>query len=453
LSHSAVLTKGPVGLAIARLAGPMSIGLLSVLSMNAIDAFFVGRLGKMNLAAISFTFPVVAILGTVALGLGIGVTSVLSRLIGQGEQSRVKRVATDSLILSLIIVSLLSTIGLMTVEPLFMLLGSTEDTLPLIVDYISIWYTGMVFLVVPMVGNAVMRSTGDAVTPAKIMVLAALINFVLDPVCIFGMGPIPPMGISGAAAATVFARAFAAILSLWWLNSKFQMLSFNWPGFRALFRSWKEVLSIGGPAVLANAVSPVTMALLTVMVSSYGEASVAAFGAGGRIYMVCMVVPIAIGSAMAPFVGQNWGAELYSRSSSGISFAQKTLLIWGVFLYFVLAFASPNIAMAFTEDPDVYEDLRLFLWVVPVGMGMHGIAGAMANSFNAINRPYTAAFLTVFRTMGLSVPLAWYASSQLGLVGIFIAMAASDTIAGIAGWWLSRRILRNIEIEPTRRNV
>ena len=183
-------------------------------AFNAVDTYFVGRLGAVPLAAMSYTFPVIMILGSISHGLGVGISSVVSRAIGSGDHHRVQRLTTDGLILAFMVVVVASLCGIMTIRPLFSLLGAREQTLKLIYQYMFIWYLGIPFVIVPMAGNNAIRATGDALTPSIVMIVAVVVNLGLDPILIFGLGPFPAMGISGAALATVLARFTTLPISL-----------------------------------------------------------------------------------------------------------------------------------------------------------------------------------------------------------------------------------------------
>lgn len=190
-TNRAILTEEPVGKTLTKLTWPMVIGILGMVTFNLADTFFVGRLGTLELAALSFTFPVVMVVSSLALGLGIGTSSVVSRAIGEGDEAKVKRLTTDSIILSFLVVGVFVVVGRLTIEPVFRMLGATPDILPLVKQYMQIWYPGMIFVVVPMVGNSAIRATGDTKTPSAIMLIAVTVNFIFDPLFIFGIGPFP----------------------------------------------------------------------------------------------------------------------------------------------------------------------------------------------------------------------------------------------------------------------
>ncbi len=226
----------------------MMVGIIGMVMFNLVDTYFVGRLGKLHLAAMSFTFPVVMVLQSIALGLGIGASAVIARAIGEGDHHRVQRLTTDSLMLSFIIVVVFVVIGLATIEPLFRLLGAGEELLPLIKSYMRIWYIGVAFVVIPMVGNSAIRATGDTVTPSIIMLIAIAVNLGLDPLLIFGIGPFPRLELAGAAIATVIARATTMTISLLVLYFREKMIVLKMPSLKEGIDSWKKILYIALPA-------------------------------------------------------------------------------------------------------------------------------------------------------------------------------------------------------------
>ena len=144
------LTEGPISNQLVTLTLPMVGGIFAIVAFNLADTYYVGQLGTNQLAAMSFTFPVVMTLGSLALGLGVGASSIIARAIGEGDHSRVQRFTTNSLTLGVTAVVLLSAIGLMTIDPLFTALGAGPDVLPFVRQYMQIWYFGMVFLVIPI---------------------------------------------------------------------------------------------------------------------------------------------------------------------------------------------------------------------------------------------------------------------------------------------------------------
>jgi putative MATE family efflux protein len=409
----------------------MVVGMLSIIGFNFADTYFVAQLGTAELAAMAFTFPVVLLVGSIALGMGIGTASVLSRAIGKGDMQEVRRLATDSLLLALLVVAVFAAVGLVTIDPLFRLLGATETTLPRIRQYMTVWYVGMVFVVVPMVGNSAIRATGDTVTPSLIMLAAGAMNVVLDPLLIFGLAGLPRLELTGAALATVLTRATTMVLSLVVLHFRKRMLDASLPRLRRVWDSWKRVLYVGVPAAAARLLVPLSTGILTRMISRFGPPAVAAVGAGTRVEALALLVVFALQAALVPFVGQNWGAGRFDRVQRAERGSNRFALWWGALCAIALLPAALPIARVFRKEAEVTTYIARYLWIVSVGLGPHGMCVIAGAFFSAINRPLLAAAVNFIRVFVLYIPLAYAGSLLLGATGLFAGVSLANVLAGI----------------------
>jgi putative MATE family efflux protein len=330
------LTEGSVPRAMLRLGVPMTIGVLSVLAFNLVDTFFVSQLGTRQLAAMSFTFPVVMVLMGVAFALSTGTASEVARAIGRGDEDMVRRLASDSLSLSFLTVLFVAIIGMLTIEPLFTLLGAGPDVMPLIKDYMLIWYPGVAVLVIPIVANAAIRAGGDTRFPAAMMVAAMFVNVVLDPILIFGWFGVPRLELQGAAIATVTARTLMMIAALAILHFRDHMLDFRPPDLRQVLASWRAIGAIAVPVAATNIMQPAAMGVVTRLIAGYGPAAVAAWGAGERVSAFVMVPVFALGSGLVPLVGQNWGAGRIDRALQARNLGFAFALAWGLVMMGVI---------------------------------------------------------------------------------------------------------------------
>jgi putative MATE family efflux protein len=440
-TERANLVEGPVGRTLITLTIPMLFAILAMVVFNLVDTAFVGRLGTEELAAISFTFPVVLVINSLAGGLGVGASAVISQAIGKGDRYRVQRLTTDSLALAVMVVAVFSLVGLVTIDPLFRLLGATPEVLPLIRQYMTLWYIGVIFVVIPMVGNAAIRATGDTKTPAIIMMVAAGVNLALDPLLIFGVGVFPGLGLTGAALATVIARAITLIASLWVLVRRERMVIWSKPKFEEVLKSWKQVLYVGLPAAGTNVLVPISAGIITGMVAAYGPEAVAALGVGTRIESLGLGVIMALASVLTPFVGQNWGAGRLDRVRLSVRYAQRVALFWGALLFIILVASGRSVALIFNDDAIVVATLIDYLRIVPLSYGLLGVLMLATAALNALNRPLQSALLTVLRLFVLYIPLAIVGSALFGLQGIFGAAAVANGLAGLAAFFWLRSIL------------
>ena len=442
-TKKAKLIQGNVSKTLTSLTIPMIFGILAIVGFGLVDSYFIGKLGTKELAAVSFTFPVGMVLTNIAIGLGVGVSSVLSRIIGSGDSRRAKRIATDSIVLSLVLVVIICVLGILTINPLFIALGAKADVLPLIHEYMFIYYFAVPFLVIPIVGNSAIRATGDTKTPSIIMVIAAIGNGILDPLLIFGLWGFPELGIEGAAYATLFGWLFATVAALWVLWKREGLLVFNKPKMVEVIQSWKDVLYVGVPAAATYSLTPIASGVLLVIVAVYGTEAVAAYGVGLRIQPIAIIVALGLSMSLPVFVGQNLGAKEYGRMKLSIQLSKKFILVSHFLVAAFLFVGAGLVARVFSEEIAVIELIISFVCIVPWGYAGLGIAIIASSVFNAVNKPYYAMVMNVVRLFVCFVPFAWLGSHFFGIIGLFSGMMLGNLLAGLVAWiWLSKDFLQ-----------
>ncbi|MDD4919434.1 MAG: MATE family efflux transporter [Bacteroidales bacterium] len=435
------LTSGRIGKQLVSLTWPMLFGMMGMVIFNLTDTFFLGRLGVKPLAAISFTFPVIMFLNGIGQGIGIGTSSLISRNIITADRDQVRTMASSALLLGLLVVVVFVVVGMLTLRPLFSLLGASGDILEYVHDYMSIWYVGVPFVVLPMVGNNIVRATGDTFTPGMIMLTSAVINAVLDPLLIFGYGPFPEMGVKGAALATVIARSVSMIIILIILFKREKIITLHPGPFLKIAQVWKKVFFIAGPASLGLLITPLSLAVITRIVASYGKEAVAAFGVASRVEMFAMMVISSLGSVLIIFIGQNVSRQQFPRIFRALGYASRFSLLWGGSLYLVLLFFGSIIASVFTDDPQVIAVARQYFYIVGASYGFQGLVTLSTSAYNGLNKPYPSVFFIAVRTLGLFVPLAWAGNALLGLQGIMWAGFIANILTGIAAYSNLRRVV------------
>ncbi len=442
-SSSRDLTQGSINRALYSLAGPMMFGIIAVISVSIIDTYFVGKLGTTELTALSFTFPVTMAVTSIAIGLGAGAASVVSRAVGAGNAEDAKRLTTDSLVLAMIIVSALSISGFLSVRYVFALMGAEGEVLDMIVRYMRIWYVAMPFLVIPMVANAALRAIGDAFWPSLIMIGSAFINMALTPLLIFGWGPIPGFNIEGAAYGTFAAQIFTTIFAIWLIAVREHMIAWVKPPLQELVHSWQRVLTVGIPAALGNAVNPVGVAIITSILAGFGDPTVAAFGVASRIEAFAAIPMLALSSAIGPISGQSWGKGNVQRVIHALKQSYLACFIWSLLLAVVLAvFAGPLVAM-FAPDPSVAAEAKRYLMIVPITLWGYGCVIVAAGCYNSLGKSVSGLGFYLVRTALLYVPLSIAASMLAGSEAVYIAISISNALAGLMCTFLSLRWLKH----------
>jgi putative MATE family efflux protein len=422
----------------------MLMGISTMMAQGLVDAWFLGKVGDSALAAFSFGFPILMIITSVAIGLSAGTSSVVARAIGSNDLRRARRLTTDSLVLSFLVTATLSGIGILTIEPLFLLLGAPPDMIPMIKSFMTILYVGIPFFVVGMVGTSSMRATGDTVLPGKIMIAGAVFNIVLDPIFIFGLGPIPAMGLDGAAIAALLARGAMFVGTLYILVRRLKMVSFNKPDPVELKKSWIDILHVGLPAAGTNVIIPVVMAFITAMIARYGPEAVAGFGVASRIESMVLVIYYALSSVIGPFSGQNLAAGKGDRIQLALRHCLVFCLVSGLLVAVLLASGSGFLPGLFSQNPEVIGVAKLFMWIAPISYGAYGIVMVVNAAFNGLGKPMPAVYISVGRMIVLYLPIAFIAESFYGMAGIFVAYALANLISGLIGYFWAQRTVHDL---------
>ncbi|WMN55293.1 MATE family efflux transporter [Vibrio fluvialis] len=438
------LLSAPIPNVLRQMTIPMIFGMVAILMFNLVDTFFISLLGTDALAAISYTFPVTFGVNCITMGIGVGLSTSIGRLLGQGDTSNAARFSTHGLLLAVTLVAFACTAGFFTIEPLFLLLGAKAELIPLIEQYMQVWYLTIPLLVIPMAGNSAIRATGDTKTPAKMMMLAGAINGCLDPLLIFGYGPFPELGIQGAAIASAFSWLGALIGSLYVLVKRDRLLAP--PHFASLRHDWQQILKIGTPAALSTAMSPISGALLMMMLSSHGTAAVAAYGAAQRIESILILVLMSLTSALTPFMAQNFGAQNPTRSFSGLFLSLRFSLIFQLLVFIMMVPLSIPLAALFSQEQAVRDLLWHYLLVVPFSYGFQGVVMMLVSALNALHLPLKAFQWSFMRLFLFTLPSAWLGSTLYGIEGLFIGIALGNVLGGLSGYLyallLRRRYLR-----------
>ncbi len=443
------LLNAPIVPTLKRMTIPMIFGMITLMMFNLVDTFFISMLGTEPLAAVSFTFPVTFTVISLAIGLGIGTSAVIAKALGSNNIEEARFDASMALIIAVVMVLCLSLFGYFMLEPIFSLLGAGQHTLPLIHEYMSVWFLGSVFLITPMVGNSVLRASGDTKTPSIVMGGAGLVNAVLDPVLIFGFGPIPALGIQGAAIASVIAWSVAVVIILYILVVKKGLLSLHARNQTPL-ASMQKILKIGFPAAGANMLTPIAMAVMTALVAGYGPEAVAAFGVGSRIESIASLVVLALSMTLPPFISQNFGAGKLSRVKSAYSTTLKFVMVWQFIIYLLLIVFSGVISQLFGKEQMVIDVIKLFIYTLPLSYGFQGVIILSNSSFNALHKPMNALILSVVRLFVFYVPFAYLGSVLAGLSGLLIGAAIGNVFTGIVAYKWFIKELDAINNQPVK---
>jgi len=429
------LLKDPVPSLLYRLTGPMIFGLAAIILFNVVDAYYIAQLGTEQLAALTYTFPATFAFISFNIGFGTATSALVANALGRGDKQGARKIVTYGLLLAAIVVFCLAIIGNLTIEPFFRLIGAEGKVLGFIKVYMQVWYSGIVFLTIPMVVNAAIRGAGNTKIPSIIMSVAALLNGVLDPLLIFGLGPFPEMGMQGAALSSLISWIGSMSAAIYVLNFHERLLlkaGFHW---QHLKETWKQVSEIAVPAIASNLLTPISLGILTALVTRYGEEAVASTGVGTRLESVLVIVSISMSSALPGIIGQNFGAGLKHRVVETMMAAFKFVMIWQLVAAVCLWIAAPAIANLFSDNDKVIDLVIFYLRILPFSYGFLALTFVSTSTFNAMKKPRQAMLINMIRLLVFYIPLSFVGAWFGGIKGIYLGAAAGNVCAGLVAFY------------------
>ncbi|ERH00889.1 MAG: putative efflux protein, MATE family [Halonotius sp. J07HN6] len=449
------LTDGPILGSLFFLSVPIVITNLLQVGYNLADTFWLGQYSTDALAAISLGFPLVYLFISLGLGLTVAGSVLVAQHTGADQLAEAEYAASQTVVFTLLAGLVLGGLGFSFVAELLAVFDAAPDVLELATAYMEIISLGLPFLFGFTVFIALMRGAGDTVTPMLVMFGTVVLNVAIDPILIFGWGPLPELGVEGAAVATVFSRGSAMVAGLWLMLRGRHGIQINledmWPDLDYS----KKLLRIGGPASIENTGRAISVNLVLVIVTLFSTPVVAAFGVGLRVFSMVFMPAIAIDRGVEAMSGQNIGAgnldrvSTINRWAAGVSFLLLSAL--GV-VTFVFA---PEIIRVFDESPAVVAEGATFLrWIAPT-FGFVGILRAYSGGFRGAGKTLTAATIAVVLFGFIRLPIAYVASQDVIPLdiwifgaktpeGIWLSFAVSGVIAAVvAAVWFERGTWRD----------
>ncbi len=420
---------------------PMIWGIAAIISFQLVDTYYVSLLGTKYLAAMSYTFPITLFVFSIIMGFGISMSSVVSRLIGEGKTEDVRRVTTHGIILVLVVGLILAIIGFLLRDVIFEAMGANEDMRNLIHEYMTIWFWGVPFMAIPFVGNSAMRAAGSATTPAIIMVSAAIFNAILAPFLVFGIAGFPRLELQGAAIATVIANIGAMAVGFYILAVHKKMLlplsSLHWEKFGD---STKRLIVIAIAAGFTSAIGPLVNSFIISILSTYGDEAVAAFGISTRVEAFSFILLMALAVGMGPVIGQNYGAKQMIRVQETLKNAIGFSVIWCIGIAAILVIAAEPIAKLFSDDATVIYYTKMCFIIIAPSYLFASLVSGWSSAFNAMGKPKISLIMTIVRMLILTIPAVIIGAKLGGIYGVFMAIALVNIVCGAGFHLWARRI-------------
>ncbi len=418
------------------LTGTGALGLLSLFVGDLANLLFLGFLGDTEvLAAVGFASGVLFFSISIGIGMAIAATSVVSPAIGGGRRLEARRLATNALLLSAGVSTLMTVALWPYLGQVLGWLGATGRTQVLGTQYLRIIYPSFPLMAIGMTCGSILRSAGDAQRAMWVTLSAAICNVILDPVFIFGLH----MGLQGAAWASVASRILTLGVGLWGVAKVHDLLQA--PTFGEFKGDAGRIMAIGVPVVASNLATPAANAFVTKALAGYGDAAMAAWSVGGRVNPVAFGAIFAMTAAIGPIIGQNYGAHDFVRVRKTVTEAVKANIAFTAIAWAALALSPQLIIRSFGLTGESVGLIYLFCWwLAPLFMflGFLFIANAV---FNTLRHPhYSTAINWARATLG-TIPFVMLGGHWYGAEGVFTASLLGSVLFGLFALWLSYRLI------------
>ncbi len=429
------ILKGSILEYLLKHSATLFVGLVCLSSLALVDFYFIGRIGAMELAAVSFAAPVVFLGINILLSLGVGVMIVGSKLVGQDDLETVNKLSSAGIYLALVVGVLMMLVGYYFHENIFSILRADPEIIELIAGYMQYIYFNFILMALLIVLLKILQSFGEVKIQAIVMVIVVILNIILDPLLIFGYGPFPELGLEGASIATCFATG-VGVLILFIASTKY----ISYRPSSITFR-WRQILYLGLPVSLSKSMMPLSNAAITAMLASFGNVSVAAYGIGYRIDLIVLLFLVSLSSIVSPFIGQNIGAGNFERIERCISLAIRIIFIYGIIAGTIVFIFKEEIANIFSPEVLIEKELALYLMIAPIGYFLQGLMMLSVSVLETLNKPMRSALVNLIYFFVLYIPFAALGAKFYGNVGIFIAYPVAGFIAAVFAYLIMSRSL------------
>ncbi len=434
-------TEGPIGRAVILLAVPMVLEMALESVFAVVDVFWVSKLGAGAVATVGLTESMLALLYALAIGLSIAATATVARRIGERDRERAARTAVQAIALGISISVPLGVLGALLAPRLLALMGASPDVVASGWKFTAVMLGGNVVIVLLFLINAVFRGAGDAAVAMRVLWLANAINLVLDPCLIFGLGPFPALGVTGAAVATTTGRGIAVLVQLATLARGTAHLSIRRDHLRLDPATMLALLRLSGSAIVQSLIGTASWIGLVRILSTFGSAALAGYTIAIRIVIFAILPSWGMSNAAATLVGQNLGAKKPDRAARSVFLAGLYNM---AFLGVVgLAFVSVPGALVglFTQDPAVRPIATQGLRIIAAGFLFYAWGMVLVQAFNGAGDTWTPTVINFFIFWVWEIPLAYLLAVRggLGPRGVFLAIAIAFSTLAVVGGVLFRR--------------
>jgi putative MATE family efflux protein len=434
-------TEGSIGRAVLLLAIPMMLEMAMESVFAIVDIFFVSGLGAAAVAAVGLTEAVLTLLYAVAIGLSMAVTALVARRIGAGDPEAAATVAGQTIWVGVGAAAIVAGIGIAYADDILRLMGAEADVVATGAGYTALMLGGSVTILLLFLLNAIFRGAGDAALAMRVLWLANGINIVLCPCFIYGLGPFPELGVTGAAVATNIGRGLGVLYALYHLTNGRHRITLRLRHLGISSGVLATLLRVSAGGVLQFVIATSSYIVLMRVVSQYGSAAIAGYTIAIRIIMFTFLPAWGLSNAAATLVGQNLGAGHPDRAERSVWVTTKYNVIFLASIAVVfIAFAEPLVGI-FSADPEVLAYGAACLRIISYGYGFYAVGLIVVQAFNGAGDTDTPTWLNLLCFWLIQLPLAYGLAEGLayGPHGVFWAAAVSESLLAVFAVVMFRR--------------
>lgn len=446
-------TEGSIPRHLLNFSLPLFLGNLLQTLYNTVDTIWVGKfLGRNALAAVSVSFPIIFILVSLATGITMATTVLIGQYKGANDAKMIKKTVDNSLLLLTIASVVITLVGIFFHKSILGLMNTPSELMELASGYLNIILLGLFFSFGYNSLGAVMRGLGDSRTPLKFLFYTTVINIILDPIFIFGLGPIPKMGINGAALATIISQAISFFLEVRHINRTSQLLNISLKDLKMDLNLTKKIVQIGLPAGLQQTVVALGATVVMSLVNSFGSSTVAAYGAANKIDSFSFMPSMSVGLATSALAAQNIGAGKYDRVRETFKWASFMSIGISIFMMFLVFVFPRQLLMLFTNDDLILDKGVKILKILGISYIPFGLMWVSNGVIRGAGDTLVTMFFSIFTLWCIRLPLAYFLSKYTALKsdGIWTAMTISSSLSGITSmvYYKSGRWRKSILLDP-----
>ena len=434
-------TSGPIGRAILLLSIPMVLEMAMESVFAVVDIFFVSRLGADAVAAVGLTESLLTIVYALAMGLGIGATALVARRIGEKDAEGAAHAAVQAIVLALAIAAVLGVAGVLLAPRLLDLMGASPEVVATGLGYTRIMLGGEAAIIILFVVNAIFRGAGDAAIAMRVLWMANLVNIVLCPVLIFGLGPFPALGVTGAAVATTTGRSLGAAFAIWRLTRPDGRVPVARRHLRVDLRVVGQIVRLAGSASLQLIIGTASWTAMARILAVFGSPVLAGYTVAMRVIVFAILPSYGMSNAAATMVGQALGAGKPDRAEKAVWKAcLYNLAFLGIVGVVFVALAGPIVRL-FSTDPEVVRHGATALRVVALGFPLYAFGMVLTQAFNGAGDTWTPTWINLGVFWFLEIPLAYVLAHTMGMgpTGAFWAITVAFSSLAVVSGVLFRR--------------